>query len=65
MEKERTQNLQNLIVKISESFKDKEEHQIIFSTSMIADELNNTPYCVGDDYNQNNKTLSAHPQVSK
>lgn len=57
MEKERTQNLQNLIVKISESFKDKEEHQIIFSTSMIADELNNTPYCVGDDYNQNNKTL--------
>jgi DNA repair exonuclease SbcCD ATPase subunit len=57
MEKERTQNLQNLIIKISESFKTKEEHQIIFSTSMIADELNNTPYCVGDDYNQNNKTL--------
>ncbi len=57
MEKERTQNLQNLIVKISESFKDKEEHQIIFSTSMIADELNNTHYCVGNDYNQNNKTL--------
>lgn len=57
MEKERTQNLQKLVVKISESLKDKEEHQIIFSTSMIADELNNTPYCVGDDYNQDNKTL--------
>lgn len=57
MEKERTQNLQELIVKISESLKDKEEHQIIFSTSMIADELNNTPFCVGDDYHQDNKTL--------
>ncbi len=57
MEKERTQNLQNLIVKISNSFSDKVEHQIIFSTSMIADNLNNTPYCVGDDYDQNNKTL--------
>jgi DNA repair exonuclease SbcCD ATPase subunit len=57
MEKERTQNLQKLVVKISESLKDKEEHQIIFSTSMIADELNNTPYCVGDDYYQDNKTL--------
>lgn len=57
MEKERTQNLQKLVVKISESLKDKEEHQIIFSTSMIADELNNTPYCVGDDYHQDNKTL--------
>jgi hypothetical protein len=57
MEKERTQNLQKLIIRISESFKDKQEHQIIFSTSMIADELNNTPYCVGEDYDQNNKTL--------
>ncbi|HZK96681.1 MAG TPA: hypothetical protein VFC67_20955 [Prolixibacteraceae bacterium] len=57
MEKERTQNLQRLIIKISESLKDREEHQIIFSTSMIADELNNTPYCVGADYDQNNKTL--------
>lgn len=57
MEKERTQNFQNLIVKISGSFKDKVEHQIIFTTSMIADELNNTPYCVGADYDQNNKTL--------
>jgi len=57
MEKERSQNLQNLIVRISESFKTTEEHQIIFSTSMIADELNDTPYCVGADYNQNDKTL--------
>lgn len=57
MEKARTQNFQNLIVKISESFKDKVEHQIIFSTSEIAEELDNTPYCVGSYYNQNNRTL--------
>lgn len=57
MEKARTQNFQNLIVKISESFKDSVEHQVIFSTSEIADELDNTPYCVGSYYDQNNRTL--------
>ena len=57
MEKERTQNLQKLITTMSESFKDKEEHQIIFSTSMIADELEGSVYCVGEYYDQNNRTL--------
>lgn len=57
MEKERTQNFQKLVTKISEEYKDKEEHQIIFSTSMIADELDGTVYCVGDFYDQNHKTL--------
>lgn len=57
MEKERTQNLQKLITTMSESYKDKEEHQIIFSTSMIADELEGTVYCVGEYYDQNNRTL--------
>jgi hypothetical protein len=57
MEKERTQNLQKLITNISEIYKDKEEHQIIFSTSMIADELEGTVYCVGEYYDQNNRTL--------
>jgi len=57
MEKERTQNLQKLITNMSEGYKDKEEHQIIFSTSMIADELEGTVYCVGDYYNQNHRTL--------
>lgn len=55
MEKVRTQNFQNLITSLSENF-DK-NHQIIFTTSMIADELNNTPYCVGDNFDRNNKTL--------
>ena len=56
MEKVRTQNFQNIIVSISNKF-DKNSHQIIFTTSEIADELNNTPYCVGDSYDRIHKTL--------
>lgn len=55
MEKERTQNFQKLITSMSERF--GKDHQIIFTTSMIADDLNNTPYCVGASYDRNNKTL--------
>ncbi|MDR0844165.1 MAG: hypothetical protein LBN71_03015 [Tannerella sp.] len=55
MEKERTQNFQRLITGISSKI--EQEHQIIFTTSMIADDLNNTPLCVGVEYNRNNKTL--------
>jgi hypothetical protein len=55
MEKERTQNFQNLLTEMSNKI--EQEHQIIFTTSMIADELNNTPYCVGAEYDRNSKTL--------
>ncbi|MEQ9062773.1 MAG: AAA family ATPase [Vicingaceae bacterium] len=55
MEKERTQNFQKLITQLSERF--GSEHQIIFTTSMISEDLNNTSYCVGDDYDSGNKTL--------
>ncbi|MDR0506583.1 MAG: hypothetical protein LBH32_07185 [Dysgonamonadaceae bacterium] len=55
MEKERTQNFQKLLTDISSAI--EQEHQIIFTTSMVADELNNTPYCVGAEYDRNNKTL--------
>jgi hypothetical protein len=55
MEKERTQNFQNLITRISSE--QEQKHQIIFTTSMIADDLNNTPYCIGIEYDRNNKTL--------
>ena len=55
MEKERTQNFQDLITSMSE--KSKEEHQIIFTTSMVSDNLNNKPYCVGIEYDRHNKTL--------
>ncbi|CAM4339449.1 hypothetical protein EWU23_10565 [Cytophagaceae bacterium 50C-KIRBA] len=55
MEKIRTQNLQNLITTMSERF--EKDHQIIFTTSMIADELNDTDYCVGQSYDREHKTL--------
>ncbi len=55
MEKIRTQNFQNLVTRMSKKFGD--EHQIIFTTSMIADELNDTPFCVGRNYDRSNKTL--------
>jgi hypothetical protein len=55
MEKERTQNFQDLITSMSDKY--EQEHQIIFTTSMISNELNNKPYCVGEEYDRNNKTL--------
>lgn len=51
----RSQKLQRLIVERSSSF--DVDHQIIFSTSMIAPELNNSNYCVGDEYTRENKSL--------
>jgi len=55
MEKERTQNFQNVIAEISKRF--DIAHQIIFTTSMISDQLNDTELCVGENYNPSNKTL--------
>lgn len=55
MEKERTQNFQNIITQLSD--KAKVDHQIIFTTSMVSNELNDTNYCVGKYYNISNKTL--------
>ena len=51
----RSQNFQRLIVKRSSQF--DVEHQIIFTTSMIAPELNNPTYCVGEEYTHENKSL--------
>jgi hypothetical protein len=55
MEKVRTQNFQELITSMSDKY--EVEHQIIFTTSMVSDNLNNQPYCVGEEYDRNNKTL--------
>jgi hypothetical protein len=58
MEKERTQNFQELITNISDDYLEKgKTHQIIFTTSMVSDKLNDSDYCVGEDYNTENKTL--------
>ncbi|MFZ4929567.1 hypothetical protein [Chryseobacterium sp. Mn2064] len=58
MEKERTQNFQEIITEFSNEYLKKgKEHQIIFTTSMVSDKLDGTEYCVGDYYSTGNKTL--------
>lgn len=56
MEKERSQNFQKLLVKMCSNVP-KDSYQMIFTTSMIAPELNNNEYCIGDEYSENNKSL--------
>jgi len=55
MELERSHNFQRKIVELSES--NEVEHQIIFATSMIADELENDKYTVGRFYTNDKKSL--------
>jgi hypothetical protein len=56
MEKIRTQNFQKVITEISNGLI-KNPHQIIFTTSMVNDDLNNTPLCVGREYTSTDKSL--------
>jgi len=55
MEQVRTQHFQKVITEISKSY--NVEHQIIFTTSMIEPALNIEVYCIGDNYNETNKSL--------
>lgn len=55
MQHARSQQFQREIISVSESL--PVEHQIIFTTSMIAPELDASDYCVGDFYDDDNKTL--------
>jgi AAA domain len=55
MEEGRSQNFQRLVVEYSQRAAVK--HQIIFTTSMIAPELDGTELCVGPAYTRENKTL--------
>lgn len=56
MEQERSHNYQKLIV--TESNKAKFPHQIIFTTSMISPELEDSGLTVGPKYTRQNKTLT-------
>jgi predicted nucleic acid-binding Zn-ribbon protein len=55
MTKERSQNFQRLIIKLSND--SKPDHQIIFTTSMLDPSLEGTSYCIGPSYCNGNKTL--------
>lgn len=57
MQPDRSKNFQNIVVALSNEYMKKNEHQIIFSTSMIAEELEGTPYCIGNYYTIDDKTL--------
>lgn len=55
MQPERSHRFQNKIVEFS--LENKVRHQIIFSTSMISEKLNDSKLCVGEYYTETNKTL--------
>jgi hypothetical protein len=56
MEPERSQNFQRLLVRRSEEM--KATHQLIFATAMIAPELSDSPYIVGQFSTHDNRTLA-------
>lgn len=60
MEEARSRNFQKLIVEASRST--DVEHQIIFTTSMIAPELDTKEFVVGDFYTAENKSLKMAPR---
>ncbi|NEI50528.1 hypothetical protein GR217_22855 [Rhizobium leguminosarum] len=55
MEPDRSHNFQRMIIR--ESQKAKLPHQIIFTTSMLAPELEKSPLTIGPKYTRQNKTL--------
>jgi len=55
MTEPRSKNFQKVIAAMSEQA--SKPFQIIFSTSMIDESLDNTPYCVGPYYTRSNKSL--------
>ena len=55
MREERSQNFQRQMVDVCSSIKD--EFQLIFTTSMIAGELDDTAMCVGPSYPKGTHTL--------
>lgn len=61
MKPERSQNFQREVVKLSRAA--KVQHQIIFTTSMIAPELDIPELCVGPNYSANLKTLSLDGKI--
>lgn len=55
MEPERSHTFQKEIIRVSSEI--KVPHQIIFTTSMIDDDLEGSSYCVGEFYQDANKSL--------
>ena len=56
IEKIRAENFQKILVEEAEKF-DKNEYQMIYTTSFIPDELNIDKYTVGEFYTKQNPSL--------
>lgn len=56
IEKERAQNFQRLLIKELQK-KSNTTYQVIYTTSFIPDEYNNSEYCVGEFYTEKNRSL--------
>ncbi len=56
MEPDRAANFQRLVVKRLQEMPNQ-EYQLIFATSMIAPELDNPDFTIGDNYTRENKSL--------
>ncbi len=52
----RAQNLQKVLIKRLNEF-DSKNYQLIYTTSYITDELNESPYVVGEFYTETNRSL--------
>jgi hypothetical protein len=63
MQPKRSANFQEYVV--AKTAKSEVEHQVIMTTSMISENLENSPYCVGPHYSENNKTLAFSSGVPK
>lgn len=61
MEEVRSQNFQRTMVEVSRAY--EVEHQIIFTTSMIAPELNGSELCIGPEYSLQRHSLDFGEQT--
>jgi outer membrane murein-binding lipoprotein Lpp len=56
IEPKRAQNFQRILIDKVEEY-DSNSYQMIYTTSYISDELNNTAYCIGEYYTKANPSL--------
>lgn len=57
IELERAQNLQKILINRIKELDENNNHQVIYTTSYITEELKNSEYVVGEYYTKNNRSL--------
>jgi hypothetical protein len=61
IEMKRAQNLQKLLIDRVSAY-DSNQYQMIYTTSYITEELNNSEYVVGEYYSKENPSLKNIPR---